>query len=95
MVNKTKGFDYKTHFYMYQNKMHVFYRVSKGVGFIPTELDFVYRKRHYSTMILIENIARCKNILLWNLRIRDWMALDDQGRKAMFVKLHKELVPYK
>ena len=86
--------NYKTIFIWSKNKdkLYIFYKYNL-IGLIPTEIDFTYRNKHYSTIKIMDKLANIKN--KWNKPkyiSNDWYDLEtSKFNKLKFVNLFNML----
>lgn len=75
-----------------KTRMYVFYNY-RQIGYIPTEVDFVYKNRHYTTVHIMQVLASNSKKSIPNIprmTVYDWYGHDlDRPRlnKQLFVKL--------
>ena len=80
---------YETVLVWSDDKKHIipFYKYNKGIGLIPAEISFVYRKKTYSTiqvMTLLQN-----KIVKGQFKVSDWYNTETMVfNKKLFVKLY-------
>lgn len=85
-------FQYETVLKWTRNKkaLIAFYKVNNGIGLIPAGIDFVHRKKRYTTMqaldVIRSDMLRFKNA---NYKADNWYNMWDGGafNKMMFMGL--------
>ena len=86
---------YKTVFVCSKDKtrFHIFYKYDK-VGYVPTEVDFVYKGKRYTTIDVMNFLSSMKRTE-WKRKsytLQDWYdILQNNINKQKFVKLLNEL----
>lgn len=76
-----------------KQKLYIFYKYN-GIGLIPCEIDFMYNKKHYSTIKVMGKIAMAKK-MKWNhnkYTAEDWYdLLSGKFNKLNFVHMSNML----
>jgi hypothetical protein len=85
-----KKFNYKTIFYWKNKELYIFYKYHTGL-YIPTGINFIYKKKHYSTPLLMTRLNILYNQHKFPTQIYDkdyWLT----DLKTKFIKFSNVLV---
>lgn len=85
---------YKTKLLWTKNKKHIipFYIFNNNIGYVPADIHFIYRKKEYNTIIIMN--ALVKNITISdNFKCDYWYDMNTgEFNKKNFIKFQNKLI---
>lgn len=91
-------FDYKTKLIKFNNKLIPFYKYNNNIGYIPSEINFIYKNKTYSTIKIMDLLSKLyynKKItpdISLKFKITEWYDNNgDKFNKILFMKYSLQL----
>jgi len=89
-------FNYKTKLIWFNQRILIpFYKYNNNIGFIPADINFIYKNKVYSTinvmnfLIILYNNKKLKKTQFTNSY---WYNKDGKFNKRLFIKFSDELI---